>query len=251
MTTTTKILLINLDKSPQRLARCDALLKSAGLEYERISGIYGADIQLEQRAQYYSNDLGCRSYYKELNPGEIGCYLSHRKAWQKIVDENLPFAVILEDDFSLCGDLARVIDLVANVEHEWHYIKLAQHKRKRKVIHQIPLAEFSLVTYDKVPARTCAQIVSLDGAKRLLAASSPFGRPIDIDLQHWWEKNINLFGIEPCPLMPNDNIASEIDKFAQRHKAKKHIFKDLVDKLRFIFANWIANKSRLKALGKL
>jgi len=246
-----KILLINLDKSRDRLACCEQRLGDANLCYERISAVFGADLNAAQIDQHYSKHLGRRSYYKELNVGEIGCYLSHRKAWQKIVDEKLDFAVILEDDFYLSGDLARVMDLVGEIQHEWHYIKLAEHNRKRKTIHHIPLAEYSLVTYGKVPARTCAQVVSLSGAKRLLASSAPFGRPIDIDLQHWWEKNIKLFGIEPCPVTPDESMASEIDKFARRNQAKKRVLKDVLDKLRFLVVNWFATRNRLKALNKL
>jgi glycosyl transferase, family 25 len=251
MSIKSKILLINLDKSKERLALCDKRMIAAQLSYERISAVYGADLDTTQIDQHYSKHLGWRSYYKELNVGEIGCYLSHRKAWQKIVDEQLDFAIILEDDFYMSGDLTRVMNLIGEIQHEWHYIKLAKHSRKRKAIHQIPLAEYSLVTYDKVPARTCAQVVSYAGAKLLLANSSPFGRPIDIDLQHWWEKKIKLFGIEPCPVTPDESMGSEIDKFALRNQAKKQVLKDVFDKLRFLIANWLANKSRLKALNKL
>ena len=37
---------------------------------------------------------------RSLSPGEIGCILSHRKAWQAIVDSGVETAMVLEDDAS-------------------------------------------------------------------------------------------------------------------------------------------------------
>ena len=250
MSARSKILLINLDQSTERLARCDSLLSEAGLEYERVSGVYGADLNPEQIAQHYDPQLGRRSYYKKLNVGEIGCYLSHRKAWQKILDEQLEFAAILEDDFFLTGDLARVLELVEEIGLEWHYLKLAKHSRKRRVIHSLALGEYRLVTYNKIPSRTCAQVVSYTGAQRLLATSQPFGRPVDLDLEHWWEKDISVFGIEPYPLLQKEGGESVIDDLAKRDQAEKRVLKGTVDRLAFSLNNWNANRRRLRLLNR-
>lgn len=43
---------------------------------------------------------GKRRSHRELTKGAIGCYLSHLKTYRKIVDENIPYAIIFEDDCS-------------------------------------------------------------------------------------------------------------------------------------------------------
>jgi glycosyl transferase family 25 len=44
-----------------------------------------------------------------LTPGVIGCALSHLKIYKKIVDENIPLALVLEDDALPRSDLATVL----------------------------------------------------------------------------------------------------------------------------------------------
>ena len=34
----------------------------------------------------------------EIKPGAFACFMSHRNAWQRIVDQDLPYAIIAEDD---------------------------------------------------------------------------------------------------------------------------------------------------------
>jgi GR25 family glycosyltransferase involved in LPS biosynthesis len=51
-------------------------------------------------------DLSTVSFHQPMPPtvltrGQIGCFCSHQKAWQRIVDLNLPFGFILEDDCDL------------------------------------------------------------------------------------------------------------------------------------------------------
>lgn len=41
---------------------------------------------------------GKRTYHSELISGAIGCYLSHIRIYKKIVEDNIPYAIIFEDD---------------------------------------------------------------------------------------------------------------------------------------------------------
>ena len=50
---------------------------------------------------YSETPLYSPSYPFKVNKGEVGCFLSFRKAWQKIVDQKLSAGLIFEDDVSL------------------------------------------------------------------------------------------------------------------------------------------------------
>jgi GR25 family glycosyltransferase involved in LPS biosynthesis len=76
-----KVFLINMDKDTERLARMKIRLK--GKEYERITGV-------------------------PHETGYIGCALSHHKCWQRIIDDNLEMALILEDDAIIGPDVFEV-----------------------------------------------------------------------------------------------------------------------------------------------
>ncbi|MFC3096000.1 glycosyltransferase family 25 protein [Alteromonas sediminis] len=231
------IFLINLDKSVERLRNADEQFKRLHIAYERMPAVYGPDLSETELNVHYSAEKNRKIYHKQLNVGEVGCYLSHRKVWQAIVEQNLDFAIVLEDDFSLNANFLASIAAVAAVDVEWDYIKLAEYPEKRKALSSREFNGFSLITYDKIPARTGAQAVSLSGAKKLLATSEQFGRPIDIDLQYIWEKKLRLYGLKPYPVNLKSQFASEIDEIGKRCTPKVNFFAKAFDQIRFKIMN--------------
>ncbi|MFC4700704.1 glycosyltransferase family 25 protein [Glaciecola siphonariae] len=231
------IFVINLDGSDQRLANVSAQLAQYDLSFERISAVDGRIMSESQRLEHYSPSLNRAGYYKSLTPGEIGCYLSHRKAWQRIVDENLEAAIILEDDFLMPHGLNDVAQFVQS-KQAFDYVKLSDHPgrpRKTKTLKKI--GDSQLVVFDKVPARTCAQLVSREGARKLLQASESFGRPVDIDLQYWWEKDIRVMGIKPFVFTPAPDVKSDISAMQSRNDMQKHRIRRLKQQLSFKLNN--------------
>lgn len=242
-----KIYLINLARSTDRLAACARQLDAHALPYERIEAVDGDDMQNSTISDVY--DFNKSLYHKHMTNGEIACYLSHVKTWQKIVDEKLDYAVILEDDILLQDSFQKGLDIISSINEPWDLIKLAEAPIKRKVEHHIPLEDFSLVTYQKVPVRTCAQVISFAGAKKLLANSSKITRPIDIELQYWWESGLGVFGLKPYTVAPNTKLFSEIDKGQNRNKAKQSFPKKVVSGFYFLFKNKKELKKRLHKLN--
>ena len=51
-----------------------------------------------------------------IKPGAIGCFLSHRRAWQRLVDTGVDAALICEDDIELTEDLGRLISLASQIK---------------------------------------------------------------------------------------------------------------------------------------
>ena len=243
-----KIYLINLARSTDRLTACARQLDVHDLPYERIDAIDGDDMHNSAVDDIY--DFNKSSYHKHMTKGEIACYLSHVKTWQRIVDKKLDYAVILEDDILLQDGVQEALDAIASIDEPWDLIKLAEAPIKRKVEHHIPVADFSLVTYNKVPIRCCAQVISLAGAKKLLANSAKVTRPIDIELQYWWESKLCVFGLQPYTVSPDHKLFSEIDKDQNRKKAKQSFPKKVVSGLYFLFKNKKELKKRLHKLNQ-
>jgi glycosyl transferase family 25 len=104
-----EVLIINLANADARRRKVNRMLESAKM-HERAtlidaidgSGMYESDI--EQQATQF-----CSSF---CTPSMIGCFLGHRKAWQHVVDNDLPMAVVLEDDASFSDDLMESISLL-------------------------------------------------------------------------------------------------------------------------------------------
>lgn len=224
-----KIFVINLDSSNTRWLESKKQLNIAlkdNTQVERISAVDGRKLNKTELNKHFDTNLNRQQYHKTLTTGEIACYMSHRKVWNKIVSDNLDFALVLEDDFLLTGELSKLFDTVTTIEEPWHCIKLAEYPIKRRELKSQTLDNFRLVNYDKVPARTCAQIISHTGAKQLLLSTEKFGRPIDIDIQHWWEHHLKVLGLKPYTFMINHLSTSDIENIFQRKNIKtRHISK--------------------------
>ncbi len=242
-----KIYLINLARSKERLQACARQFEAHNLPFERIDAVDGDCLSRSDVDALY--DFNQSSYHKHLTSGEIGCYLSHMHVWQKIVDDQLDYAVILEDDIILQQNIQQGLEAIEGIEQPWDLVKLAETHIKRTVVHQYSANEFSLVTYNKVPSRTCAQVVSLAGAKKLIALSSRIARPIDIELQYWWENSLNIFGLKPYVVEANHAELSDIDGSQTRSKAKQSFPKKVVNGFYFLFKNKKELKKRLEKLN--
>ena len=245
-----KVFLINLERFKERLQACTELLNENNVEFERITAVDGSHLSNEIVSELY-NYTDSKSYYKELNKGEIGCYLSHKMVWQKIVEDELDFAIILEDDFQSCVGLTETKKFITQLTGSWDYIKLAEHSRIRKAVAVKSLNKHSICVYDKLPARTLAQAVSFKGAQKLLDCSKPILRPIDIDIQHAYEKSLIAFGIKPSPIKPKEKEVSEIDKIANRSKAKKNRIKQIIHQIKFKYRNFLYRKKLIQILRTL
>ena len=117
--------LINMDDSPSRLERCATQLQERGVAFTRIPGV---DVrkQPELKQQHYSAERNRWHHRSELTDGEIGCSLSHRIAWQQIIDDEIEFGLVLEDDFEIVADLNPVLEVIAGLEFDWHLLKLME-----------------------------------------------------------------------------------------------------------------------------
>jgi glycosyl transferase family 25 len=158
-----KIFVINLDASIFRMGECQNQL--CDYDFERISAVDGSQLEHNELTQFYDVDLNRQQYHSLLTLGEIGCYLSHRKVWQKIVDEQLDFALVLEDDFINNTDISELVHNVAQIKQPWHCIKLAEFPIKRKIIFSDLLGTVNIGTYDKIPIGDVRAIWSASGCR--------------------------------------------------------------------------------------
>lgn len=90
------VLLINLDRRPDRLSAVTAQLRAHGIAFERISAIDGLDAAEADLAQVRDNGpIG------PLSRGMRACTASHLKAWRHLLQSGADHALILEDDVEI------------------------------------------------------------------------------------------------------------------------------------------------------
>ena len=103
------VLVINLDRSPERLARMTERLSQLPLTWERLPAIDGALIPVI-RAEEVDEEKYKRQHGKPLARAEIGCYLSHVQAMRQFLRTDKKYLLLFEDDASPEPDFMRVIE---------------------------------------------------------------------------------------------------------------------------------------------
>ncbi|MDG1819676.1 MAG: glycosyltransferase family 25 protein [Porticoccaceae bacterium] len=217
------VLVINLCRSVKRMAEINRRLSTVELPYTRISAVDGSTLSQGQIDRHYSPTLNSKIYRRPLSLGEIGCYMSHKKCWQHIVDHNLDMCLILEDDAELDACLPDLFPLIEPYKQPWDIIKLCTPPKRKKIASSLRLSDkFKLCQYKKIPSRATGYLVSYEGAVKLLNTRDHFGRPLDDDLQFYWEYQGNVLGIEPSPIGNSESsLKSDIDAGDKRRNTKK------------------------------
>ena len=216
------VLVINLCRSIKRMAEINRRLSTVELPYTRISAVDGSTLSQGQIDRHYSPTLNSKIYRRPLSPGEIGCYMSHKKCWQHIVDHNLDMCLILEDDAELDARLPDLFPLIERYNQPWDIIKLCDPPKQKKIVDSLSLnSDFKLCQYEKIPSRATGYLMSYGGAVKLLKARDHFGRPLDDDLQFYWEYQGDVMGIEPSPIWNSESsLKSDIDAEDNRKNTK-------------------------------
>jgi GR25 family glycosyltransferase involved in LPS biosynthesis len=100
MTAQLPIFYINLDSRPDRREFMEEQFARLHLNAERISAVTIADVPPALITHH--DDPGI---LWPVSPGDLACGLSHQLIWQRMVDENIPSALVLEDDALLADSI--------------------------------------------------------------------------------------------------------------------------------------------------
>jgi len=94
-----KTFIINLKRDTERKKHVELQLEKENITpYEFISAVDGQNGDLEHYQFNILPDWVEPFTSKVMTKGECGCALSHYNIWIKIVQENIDYALILEDD---------------------------------------------------------------------------------------------------------------------------------------------------------
>ncbi len=166
----TKVFVINLKSATDRWERVKKALGAGGFDFTRVEAIDGRQIADYRR---YVSPWSRLIAVRPIAPTEVGCWLSHRSVWQRIVDENISQALVLEDD---AEPLASVRDIEGIDMNKLGWDCLRLHILNLRVVEAkggfLPSGESvgqSIICVQTSPVFSAtAYILTLDGAKKLL-----------------------------------------------------------------------------------
>jgi len=194
-----KCFLINLDRSPERLAFFGTQAQRCGMPFERLAGVDGkamSDTDCDRlRAPTFD--------FQPINRGEIGLFLSHRAIWERVVKDDLPCAAVFEDDAVLSLDICEVLEAIDREQPEADVIKLETTGRK-VVTHQgvpIPGVRHGLHPLLSWHGGTAGYVVTRIGAAKLLDTTWPLADPVDQVIFHPLSRarhNLRVVQLQPA-----------------------------------------------------
>lgn len=162
-----------------------------------LDAVVGRDLSDSERAAIYTPNLFRPAYPFPLSVGEIGCFLSHRKAWQRIVDSGDPFGLVSEDDVVPEEGFETALDLAMAHAGENRLIRLPMADRETAVDEVAQSGICRLVRPDVVGLTAAVQVVGRDAAQRLLELTERFDRPVDTFQQMRWITGIDMMTVLP------------------------------------------------------
>ncbi|MEP3785211.1 glycosyltransferase family 25 protein [Ascidiaceihabitans sp.] len=156
------------------------------------------DAQSGEECVTRPGDLHTPNYPFAMNKGEIGCTRSHRKCWQWIVDQDVEYALICEDDLSIDHAIwQQAMVLVAQYANADSFIRLPAKARDKPIKNIDTNGAARLFVPKTIGLQTVCQVVGKNAAKALLKATEELDRPVDTLLQMHWVHGQKIHTIFP------------------------------------------------------
>ena len=173
-----KVFVINLEQSHDRRVFMEKQLAALNLDAEFFPAVDGRLLPEDEIARVSDRRWFSRYVGREMTRSDMGCSLSHIYLYRKMVDENIPCALILEDDVWMTPSLVPLLrELERDIDQlPCDVVLLSECITSTKNIWRRGYYFMSPVVYALF---THAYVVSLRGARRLMNNLYPVALPAD------------------------------------------------------------------------
>jgi len=191
-------LVINLDRSPQRLARIAGQLEDISWPWERLSAADGKQLNMADQSLV---DVAAfkRKHGKMPLPGEVGCYLSHVWAMRRFLETDREYLLILEDDLRVGPDMQAVIQTLIERPTQWDAVMLSGVHSGRPLILSPLVAHYSLAVPLSRYAGSSCYLINRSAAQAYLRDLLPMSLPYDHEYDRAWARGLKIRIVTPAP----------------------------------------------------
>lgn len=216
--------LINLDRSPERLANMQAQFDRAGIAFTRVSGVDGKLLSDEELVAVVDP---VQRWEIPMPASEIGCFLSHKKCIELIACGADEYVAIFEDDVTLSDDCAILLKQTEWIPENADIIKIDTQDRLVVLegIKEIPEVSRALARLRSKHLCLGGYIVSRKAAKHILYHMDKISVPVDnliYDPQYELFSQLNIYQLTPALCMQIDaDSLIEDDRKRLRKEHKK------------------------------
>ena len=196
-----KIFVINLERAAERRKTALQRLHELGMDAEILHAVDGAS--LERNTLDPDAEPG-------LSDGEVGCYLSHVRAWQAIVDRRLDQAIVLEDDVVCDPAMIRIANEIVALGLPLDAVRLSALQPIRGLTIAHLSGDHCLLLPNKNPSGAQGYMVTQQGAQHLLQKLPVPRLPIDDAFDAYWKHGLCIPIVSPCLVFEDHNFPSSI-----------------------------------------
>ena len=172
------IYVITLDRNSPRARSIKSHLDSVGVSYEFYEGVNGKNLDPKYVSEICDMEVTPHS-------GTIGCYLSHVRLYELILERGHPYALILEDDARVSEILLHAQKVgLQDTDFDYCFIDCDPHNSAGPVFYdKNSKAPFTDKIYSYLlssgPQTLHAYVITAEGAARRLEAKFPIKEPVD------------------------------------------------------------------------
>lgn len=213
------IFVISLVRAAARRASITSRLDAAGVAYEMVDAVDGEVLDLSGLADRLKPDQYRTKYRREFSRTEIGCYLSHYNLWQRIVDDKIDCAIILEDDAIWEEDFFEIVANLQKIKWHWELIGLSNGGvRTERIVCKLNNKR-CLVRHKRLAFGAVAYIIRRSAAEKLLGYCYEICTAIDVLMYEYWKNNVVTYMVKPSPAPSLEQEPSTIEyKYIPRHE---------------------------------
>jgi len=183
----------------ERQAKIAARLQKFGMPYEFFFGVHKYTMSAADRRVYNSRRRRL-ALGKDLYDAEIACMLSHKRVIQKIVEEKIASAIILEDDCVMCDEFPGIIAALLAKPDLWHLVRFfgnEKHERRKHRKLSWLGGGFSLVRIGTTPGEAHCYLLDQIAARNMLKALDNISVPVDILMGQPWKTHLGVLTVYP------------------------------------------------------
>lgn len=202
-------LVINLDRSPHRLARIAKQLEDISWSWERLSAADGKNLHMDD-ASLIDMASFKRKHGKMPLPGELGCYLSHVWAMRRFLQSDREYLLILEDDLRVGSDMPEVIRALMDNSKAWDVVMLSGiHPGKPLTVGRLLDAYELAVPLVRYAGSSC-YLLNRHAAEAYARDLLPMSLPYDHEYDRGWARGLKARIVMPAPCLHSFEDASDL-----------------------------------------
>lgn len=196
-------LIVHLEQAVGRRPQVAEIARSIPLPARVLPAVDGRRLDPSVRDKVVHPRLHAPAYPFRLLDTEIGCFLSHRLAWQSILDERLDAGLVVEDDVEVSSPLfQQVLGHAIAMLQPGDFIRFPLHERGEG---RVRAGAATTLIEPRLPGLGMQmQLVGRDAARLLLAASEVFDRPVDSLVQMQWLHGARVLSARPVVIREID-----------------------------------------------